>query len=87
MSTKLLLFLLSHPVDRISIQANPHSFSSFRIPGFSALRSDFTPSRSGTLSPNVMHASGGVIIFARQGLFFSVFSTALFLCLTSTLIM
>ena len=67
-STKLLHFLSSHPVDLICIQeSNLNTSSSFRIPGFSALRSDRTHSRSGILSPDTTHASGGVIIFVRQG--------------------
>ena len=75
-STELLHFLSSHPVDLICIQeSNLNSSSSFRIPGFSALRSDRTHSRSGILSPDIMHTSGGVIIFVRQGLSFSELST------------
>ena len=55
-STELLHFLLSHPVDLICIQeSNLNSSSSFRIPGFSALRSDRTHSRSGILSPDTPH--------------------------------
>ena len=74
-STELLPFLSSHPVNLICIQeSNLDSSSSFRIPGFSALRSDRTHSRSGILSPNTTHASGGVIIFVRQGLSFSELS-------------
>ena len=70
-STELLHFLSSHPVDLICIQeSNFNSSSSFRIPGFSALRSDCTHSRSGILSPDATHASGGVVIFVREGLFF-----------------
>ena len=47
-STELLHFILSHPVDLICIQgSNLNLSSSFRIPGFSALRSDGTHSRSG----------------------------------------
>ena len=76
-STELLHFLSSHPVDLICIQeSNLYSSSSFRIPGFSALRSDRTHSRSGILSPDTTHASGGVIIFVRQGLSFSELSTS-----------
>ena len=76
-STELLYFLLSHPVDLICIQeSNLNSSSSFRNPGFSALRSDRTHSRSGILSPDATHASGGVIIFVRQGLSFSELSTS-----------
>ena len=74
-STELLHFLLSHPVDLICIQGSNLN-SSFRIPGFSALRSDRTHSRSGILSSDTTHASGGVVIFVRQGLFFSEFSTS-----------
>ena len=75
-STELLHFLSSHPVDLICIQeSNLNSSSSFRIPGFSALRSDRTHSRSGILSPDATHASGGVVIFVRQGLSFSELST------------
>ena len=76
-STKLLHFLSSHPVDLICIQeSNLNSSSSFHIPGFSALRSDRTHSRSGIFSPDVTHASGGVIIFVWQGLSFSELSTS-----------
>ena len=76
-STELLHFLLSHPVDLICIQEpNPSSSSSFRIPGFSTLRSDRTHSRSGILSPDATHTSGGVIIFVTQGLSFSELSTS-----------
>ena len=75
-STELLHFLSSHSVDLICIQkSNLDSSSSFRIPGFSALRSDRIHSRSGILSPDATHASGGVVIFIRQGLSFSELST------------
>ena len=75
-STELLYFLSFHPVDLICIQeSNLNSSSSFQIPGFSALRSDRTHSRSGILSPDATHASGGVVIFVRQGLSFSELST------------
>ena len=77
-STELLHFLSSHPVDLICIQeSNLNSSSSFRTPGFSALRSDRTHSRPGILSPDATHASGGVVIFVRQGLCFSELSTSL----------
>ena len=76
-STELLHFLSSHPVDFICIQeSNLNSSSSFRIPGFYVLRSDRTHSRSSILSPDATHASGGVIIFVRQGLCFSELSTS-----------
>ena len=76
-STELLHFLSSYPVDLICIQkSNLNSSSSFRIPRFSALRSDRTHSRSGILTPDATHASGGVVIFVRQGLSFSELSTS-----------
>ena len=76
-STELLHFLSSHPVDLICIQeSNLNSSFSFWIPGFSALRSDRTHFRSGILSPDATHASGGVVIFVRQGLSFSELSTS-----------
>ena len=60
-STELLHFLSSHPVDLACIQeSNLNSFSSFRIPGFSALCSDRTHSRSGIFSSYATHAGGGV---------------------------
>ena len=69
-------------------KSNLNSSSSFRIPGFSALRSDRTHSRSGILSPDATHASGGVVTFVRQGLFFSELSEPpLFLRSIPTLIM
>ena len=74
-STRLLHFISSHPVDLICIQeSNLNLSSSFRIPGFSALQSDGTHSRSGIFSTDVTDASGGVIIFVRQGLSFSELS-------------
>ena len=67
-STELLHFLSSHPVDLICIQeSNLNSSSSFWIPGFSAVRSDRTHSRSGIFSRDTTNACG-VIIFVRQGL-------------------
>ena len=77
MSTELLHFISSHPVDFICIQEyNLNSSSSFRIPGFSALRSNRSHSRSGIISTVVTDTSGGVIIFVRQGLSFSELSTS-----------
>ena len=76
-SNKLLHILSSHPVDLICIQESNLN-SSFRIPGFSALRSDRTHSRSGILSSDTTHASGDVVIFVRQGLSFSELSTPTF---------
>ena len=75
-STKLLHFISSHPVDLIYIQeSNLNLCSSFRIPGFSALQSHGTHSRSGIFSTDVADASGGVIIFVKQCFFFSELST------------
>ena len=76
-STKLLHFISSYPVDLNCIQESNLNLSfSFRILRFSALRSDGTHSRSGIFFTNVTDASGGVIIFVRQGLFFSELSTS-----------
>ena len=87
-STKLVHFISSHPVDLICIQeSNLNLFSFFRIPGFSALQSDGTNSRSGIFSTDVTEASGGVIIIVRQAYPSLSFLPPLFLRLTSTLIM
>ena len=76
-STKLLHFLSSHPVDLIYIQeSNLNLSSSFRIPRFSALQFHGIHSRSGIFSTDVADASGGVIIFVKQCLFFSELSTS-----------
>ena len=76
-STELLRFISSHPVYLICIQkSNLNLFSSFRIPGFSALQSDGTHSRSGIFFTNVTDASGGFLIFVGQGLSFSELSTS-----------
>ena len=64
-STKLQHFILSHPVSLICIQeSNLNLSSSFRIPGFCAVRADGTHSRSDIFSTDVTDASG-VIIFVR----------------------
>ena len=76
-SNELLHFISSHPVDLNCIQeSNLNLSSSFRIPGFLALRSDGTHSRSGIFSTDVTDASGAVIIFVKQGLSFSELSTS-----------
>ena len=78
-STELLHSLSSHSVDFIRIQeSNLNSSSSVQILGISALRSDRTHYRSGILSSDATHASGGVIIFIRQGLSFSELSISSF---------
>ena len=77
--TELLDFISSHPVDLICVQeSNLNSSSSFRNPGYSALRSDRTHSRSNILSPDDPHASGDVVIFIRQSRSFSELSTSPF---------
>ena len=77
-STKLLHFIRFHPVNLICIQESNLNLSvSFRIPGFFALLSDRTHSRSGILSPDDPQVSGDVVIvFVRQGLSFSELSTS-----------
>ena len=76
-STKLIHFISSHPVDLIYIQeSNFNLSSSFWIPGFSALQFHGIQSRSGIFSTDVTDASGGVITFVKQGLFFSELSTS-----------
>ena len=75
--TKLLHLISSHPVDLIYIQeSNLNLSSSFWIPRISALQFHGTQSRSGIFSTDVADASGGVIIFAKQGLFFSELSNS-----------
>ena len=76
-STELLDFISFHPVDPICIQeSNLNSSSPFRIPGFSALRSDGTYTRSGIFFTDVIDANGGIVIIVRQGLSFSELSTS-----------
>ena len=60
----------------MATKAAINSSSSYRIPDFSALRSDRAHSRSGILSPDATHASGGVVIFVWQGLSLSELSTS-----------
>ena len=88
-NTELIYFLSPHPVDLIGIQESNlnSSSSSFWIPEFYAPRSDRTHSRYGILSPDATHASGGVIIFVRQGLSFLNSLPPLFLRSIPTLIM
>ena len=77
--TKLIHFISSHPVHLIYMyiqESNLNLSSSFRLPGFSALQSHGTHSRSGIFSTDVADASGGVIIFVKQGLSFSELSTS-----------
>ena len=78
MSTELLLhFISSHPIAFICIQeSNLILSSSFWIPRFSALRFDGTHSRCGIFFTDITNAGGNVIIFVRQGSFFSELSTS-----------
>ena len=70
-STKLLYYILSHPVGLICIQeSNLNLSSSFRIPGFSAQQSDCSHSWSGIFSTDVTDASGGGHHFRQAGLIF-----------------
>ena len=69
-------FTFSRPIQSpLSASRNP-ILTFLPLSGFSALRSDRTHSRSGILSPGATHASGGVVIFVRQGLSFSELSTS-----------
>ena len=75
----MLHFILFYPVDLICIQESNINLSfSFRIPGFYAQQSDRSHSLSGIFSTDVINASGGVIIFVRQGLSFCEISTSSF---------
>ena len=87
-STTLLHFILSHPIDLIYIQESNLNFSfSFRIPGFSALQSNGTHSRSGIfLLMSQMLAAASSFSSSRAYSSLS-FLPPLFLCLTPTLIM
>ena len=85
---KLLHFIWSHAVDLIYIQeSNLNSSSSYRIPGFSALRSHGTHSQSGIfllMSQTLAAASS----FSSSRAYSSLsFLPPLFLCLAPTLIM
>ena len=76
-STKLLHFISSHSIALTCIQeSNFNLSSSFQMPGFSALQSDRTHSRSGILSPDTTHARDGIIIFVKQGSILSELSTS-----------
>ena len=68
-------FTFFHPIlSTLSAFRNP-ILTHLPLSGFSVLRSDRTHSRSGILSSDASHASGGVVIFFRQGLSFSELST------------
>ena len=72
---KLKFSTLSRLILWIFSVSNLNSFSFFRIPGYSALRSDSTHFQTGILSSDDPLASGSVITFVRQGLSFSKLST------------
>ena len=57
-------------------QSNLNSPSSFRIPGYCALRSDCNHSWFDILFPDDLHANGDVIIFVRQKPSFCKLSTS-----------
>ena len=77
LSSQPLTLLFSLPIPLTCIQESIlNSSCSFRIPGFSVLRSDRSHSRSGILSPDAKPPSSGVIIFIWQGLFFFELSTS-----------
>ena len=89
-STELLHFLSSHPVDLICIhESNLNSSSSFRIPGFFALRSDRIHSRSGIFSRDTVPRTPAAALSFSSGRAFPFlnFPPPLFLCLIPTLIM
>ena len=87
-STKLLHFISSYSVDLICIrESNLNLSSSFWIPGFSALRSDGTHSRSGIILP-MSQTLAAVSSFSSGRAYPSLrFLLPLFLRLTPTLIM
>ena len=86
-STELLHFLSTHPVNLIFIQeSNLNSFSSFRIPGFSAQRSDRTHSRSGILSLMTCTLAAA-LSFSSSRAYLSLNFLLFFLRLIPTLIM
>ena len=87
-STKLIHFILSHPVDLIYIQeSNLNLSSSFRIPGFSALQFHGTHSRSDIFSTDVAMLAA-TSSFSSSSAYSSLsFLPPLFLCLAPTLIM
>ena len=69
-------FTFFHPILlTLSVSRNP-ILTHLPLSGFSALRSDRIHSWSGILCSDTMHASGGVVIFVRQGLFFSELFTS-----------
>ena len=87
-STELLHSLSSHPVDLMCIQeSNLNSSSSFRIPGFSVLRSDRTHSRSGILSFDTRTLAAALSFLSGRAHLFLNFLPPLFLRLIPTLIM
>ena len=88
-STELLHLHSSHPVDLICIQeSNLNSSSSFRIPGFSSLRSDRTHSRSGILFLLMPRMLAAALSFSSGRAYpFLNFLPPLFLRLIPTLIM
>ena len=68
-------FIFYRPILSILSASRNLILTDLPLSGFSALRSDCTHSRSGILSTDTTHASGGVVIFVRQSLSFSELST------------
>ena len=87
-NTELQHFVLPHPVDLICIQtSNLNLSSSFRIPGFSALRSDCTHSRSEIFATGA-HTPTVTSLFSSDIAYRSLnFLSPLFLRLIPTLLM
>ena len=70
-SIKLLHCVSLYPVNFICNQnSNLKPSLFFRIPEYCVMQFDRSRSRSGSLSPDNLHASGGVVIFVRQSLLF-----------------
>ena len=86
--TKLIHFISFYSVDLIYIQeSNLNLCSSFRIPGFSALQSHGTHSRSGIFSTDVAELAAASSFLSSRDHSSLSFLPALFLRLAPTLIM
>ena len=87
-STKLIHFILSHPIDLIYIQEyNLNLFSSFRIPGFFALQ-PMAPTPDLVFFLLMSQMLAAALPFSSSSAYSSLsFLPPLFLCLAPTLIM
>ena len=72
----LSCYIFSRPIPLTSSASRNAILNQLPLSGFSALRSDRTHSLSSILYRDAMHASGGIIVFVRQGLSFSELSTS-----------